>query len=134
VVPKAGLDDPTLAPMLGGSFQEQSYIPLVSEFGIGMMPEKGVSASLGGFARPMFPPTFSGVDLGHSGFVMGGATTLRNPCTTPVNVPLPGMSPWDMSTARMALRSDSLCVVETLADSFPTFRNNPALVSASGHS
>jgi hypothetical protein len=117
--------------MLGDSFQEQSSIPLVGEFGKGMMPETGVSASLGGFARPSCPRSVSGYsEIGRSEYT---TALVRNPCTTPVNVPLPGMSPWDMSTARMALRSDSLCVVETLAGSFPTFRNNPALVSVSGH-
>ena len=120
VEPKAGLDDPTLAPMLGGSFQEQSSIPLVGEFGKGMMSEKGVSASLGGFARPSCPRSVSGhSEIGRSEYT---TALVRNPCTTPVNVPLPGMSPWDMSTARMALRSDSTCVLETLAGSFPTFR------------
>ena len=77
--PKAGLDDPTLAPMLGGSFQEQSSIPLVGEFGKGMMSETFVSASLGGFARPSCPRSVSGhSEIGRSEYT---TALVRNPCT-----------------------------------------------------
>jgi hypothetical protein len=91
VEPKAGLDDPTLAPMLGGSFQEQSSIPLVGEFGKGMMSEKGVSASLGGFARPSCPRSVSGhSEIGRSEYT---TALVRNPCTTPRQRSPPGHVP-----------------------------------------